>query len=219
MALKGLIFDCDGLIIDTEMPCCKAWMELFSTYGFSFTIEDYQKIIGTGHNLYDPSKHLSQLTNGLMDSHEILIQNRIRTRQLIEFQSMLPGVLDFIVAINHMGLPMAIASSSDREWIEGYLSKLNIRKYFSVVCTSNDVQNVKPDPELFLLAAKKLELDPSDLIVFEDSPNGIKAAKAAGITCIAIPNEVTKNMDLSLATRIVHSFAEIDPRELISLTN
>ncbi|EKD88860.1 MAG: HAD-superfamily hydrolase, subfamily IA, variant 3, partial [uncultured bacterium] len=126
--------------------------------------------------------------------------------------------LDFIIAVERLGLPMAVASSSNRDWVEGYLSKLGIRKFFKIVCTSNDVANVKPDPELFLLAAKKLGIAPSEAVIFEDSPNGIRAAKAAGIPCIAIPNDITKSMDLSLATRIVDSFLQLDPQVLINLT-
>lgn len=218
MALKAFIFDFDGLIIDTEMPCCNAWIELFNQYGFLFTIEDYQKIIGTGHDLYDPSKHLSQLINGLLSPQEILELNRSRTRQLLDSQPMLPGVLDFIIASKQISLPLAMASSSNREWIEGYLVKLDIRKYFDVVCTSNDVQNVKPCPDLFLLAAQKLGIDPTDALIFEDSHNGIKAAHAAGIRCIAIPNDITKSTDLSLAFRIVDSFLDLDPQQLINST-
>jgi len=218
MALKGIIFDFDGLIIDTEMPCCNAWIELFNQYGFLFTIEDYQKIIGTGHNYYDPSKHLSQLINGLLSPQEILELNRARTRQLLESQPMLPGVKDFILSLKQIGLPLALASSSNREWIEGFLLKLDIRKYFDIVCTSNDVQNVKPFPDLFLLATRKLGIDPKEALIFEDSQNGIKAAHAAGIRCIAIPNDITKSMDLSLASKVVNSFLDLNPLELINST-
>ncbi|PKN98207.1 MAG: haloacid dehalogenase [Chloroflexi bacterium HGW-Chloroflexi-4] len=219
MALKGIIFDFDGLIIDTELPGCNAWAELFNQHGFSFTIEDWKKAIGTGPSAYDPAKHLSQLTNGLLDAHVIKEQTLIRTRQLIEEQPLLPGVFDFIITCDSLGIPMAVASSSNRAWVEGYLEKLGIRNYFKVVCTSNDVANVKPDPELFLLAAKKLGISPSEAIIFEDSPSGIKAAYAAGIPCIAIPNDITKSMDLSLATKIVDSFLDLNPQSLISQNN
>lgn len=218
MALKGIIFDFDGLIIDTEMPGCNAWAELFNQHGFSFTIEDWKKAIGTGPTAYDPAKHLSQLTNGQLNAQDIQERTLSRTRELIELQSMLPGVLDFIIASERLGVPMAVASSSNREWVEGYLSKLGIRKFFKVVCTSDDVTNVKPDPELFLLAAKNLGVAPSEAVIFEDSPSGIRAAKAAGIFCIAIPNDITKSMDLSLASRIVDSFLDLDPKELINST-
>jgi putative hydrolase of the HAD superfamily len=216
MALKGIIFDFDGLIIDTEMPGCNAWAELFNQHGFSFTIEDWKKAIGTGPTAYNPAKHLSELTNGLLNPIVIQQQTLTRTRQLIESQPLLPGVFDFIINAKKQGFPLAVASSSNREWVEGYLDNLGIRKYFNVVCTSDDVQNVKPDPELFLLAAKKLGVAPSEAIIFEDSPSGIKAAKAAGIPCIAIPNDITKSMDLSLATRIVNSFDDLNLQELIN---
>ncbi len=219
MALKGIIFDFDGLIIDTEMPGCNAWAELFNQHGFSFTIEDWKKAIGTGPSAYDPAQHLSQLTNGLLDPLVIQEQTLDRARELIELQPMLPGVLDFLIAAQRLGFPMAVASSSNREWVEGYLTKLDIRKYFKVVCTSNDVTNVKPDPELFLLAAKRLGISPSEAVIFEDSPNGIKAAFAAGIPCIAIPNDITKSMDLSLATKIIDSFQHLNPQALIELMN
>jgi HAD superfamily hydrolase (TIGR01509 family) len=219
MALKGIIFDFDGLIIDTEMPGCNAWAELFNQHGFSFTIEDWKKAIGTGPSAYDPAQHLSQLTHGLLDPLVIQEQTLARARELIELQPMLPGVLDFIIAAERLELPMAVASSSNREWVEGYLTKLGIRKYFKVVCTSNDVTNVKPDPELFLMAAKKLGIAPSEAVIFEDSPNGVKAAFAAGIPCIAIPNDITKSMDLSLATKIVDSFQLLNPQTLINLIN
>ncbi|PKN90068.1 MAG: haloacid dehalogenase, partial [Chloroflexi bacterium HGW-Chloroflexi-7] len=134
MALKGIIFDFDGLIIDTELPGCNAWAELFNQHGFSFTIEDWKKAIGTGPSAYDPAKHLSQLTNGLLDAHVIKEQTLIRTRQLIEEQPLLPGVFDFIITCDSLGIPMAVASSSNRAWVEGYLEKLGIRNYFKVVC-------------------------------------------------------------------------------------
>jgi putative hydrolase of the HAD superfamily len=217
MALKGIIFDFDGLIIDTEMPGCNAWAELFNQHGFSFTIEDWKKAIGTGPTAYNPASHLSQLTQGRLDPQVIQKQTLARVRELIESQPILPGVLDFIIGAERLGLPMAVASSSNRDWVEGYLLKLGIRKFFKVVCTSDDVTNVKPDPELFILATKNLGIDPSEAIIFEDSPNGIRAAKAAGISCIAIPNDITKSMDLSLATRVVNSFLELDPHDLINL--
>jgi putative hydrolase of the HAD superfamily len=219
MVLKGIIFDFDGLIIDTEIPGCNAWAELFNQHGFAFTVEDWKKAIGTGPSAYNPATHLSQLTNGLLDPQVIQEQTLARTHELIELQPILPGVLDFIIEADRLGLPMAVASSSNREWVEGYLTKLDIRKYFKVVCTSNDVTNVKPDPELFILAAKKLGIATSEAIIFEDSPNGIKAASAAGIACIAVPNDITKSMDLSMATKIVDSFLDINPQMLINLIN
>ena len=217
MAIKGLLFDFDGLIIDTEMPGCNAWAEVFNQFGFSFTIENWKRTIGTGPSAYDPAVHLSELTNGKVNPREIGIQTMKRTRELIDLQPILPGVLDFLQQIEECQVPAAMASSSNRSWVEGYLAKLGIRHFFSAVCTSDDVQNVKPDPELYVMAASKIGLAPSQTIAFEDSPNGIKAAKEAGAYCIAIPNDITITMDLSLADRVVETFMEIDLQQLLQL--
>lgn len=216
---KGFIFDFDGLIIDTEMPCYYAWVELFELYGSTFTMHDYGKIIGTDNSVYNPAKHLSDLSNGSLDP--LVIRNQIlkRTRELIDLQPLFPGVHDFLQTAQQLGIPMAMASSSNRLWVEGYLSSLKIRHFFQAVCTSNDVSKVKPDPELFLLAADKIGLAPDEILVFEDSPNGIKAAKAAGMACIAIPNELTITMDLSLADKTVNSFMDLDPKILLNSNN
>jgi HAD superfamily hydrolase (TIGR01509 family) len=216
---KGFIFDFDGLIIDTEMPCYYAWVELFEQYGSAFTMQDYGKIIGTDNSVYNPAKHLSELSNGLLDPLVIRDQILKRTRELIDLQPLLPGVHGFLQSAQSLGIPMAMASSSNRSWVEGYLSSLKIKQYFQVVCTSDDVSKVKPDPELFLLAARKIGLAPDEIIVFEDSPNGVKAAKAVGMACIAIPNELTITMDLSLADKTVKSFQYLDPKILLKSIN
>ena len=210
MSVKGLIFDFDGLIIDTEMPGCKAWAEVFNQYGHPFTIVNWQKTIGTGPTAYDPALHLFELTNGLVDPLESNEKAHQRIHDLMDLQPLLPGVLEFIQTAQQIGLPMAVASSSERSWVEGFLSKLHIIHFFPVVCTSDDVLHVKPDPELYTLAAMKLGVSPGDAVAFEDSPNGVKAAKSAGLYCIAIPNEITSLMDLSAADRIVDSFFDLD---------
>lgn len=210
MTIRGLIFDFDGLLIDTEMPGCNAWSESFAKYGFRFTVEDWKKAIGAGPSAYDMAEHLKQLTNGLVDPQTIRKQTLVRTKELIQLQPLLPGVTDFLEAARAMALPMAVASSSERSWVEGYLTSLQIRQFFSAVCTADDVQNVKPAPDLFLLAAARIGIQPGEAIVFEDSPHGIAAAKAAAMFCVAIPNEITTTMDLSSANLIVESFNSLN---------
>jgi len=219
MTLKGFIFDFDGLILDTEMPGCKAWSELFNEYGFRFTSEDWKKAIGTGPSAYDPATHLNELTHGELDASLIRKRTLQRTRELIEKENILPGVQKIIKEAHHTGLNMGVASSSDRDWVEGYLEKLNLRNFFAAVCTADDVERVKPDPELYQITALRLNLKPSEIIVFEDSPNGVRAARNAGMFCIAIPNEITRSMDLSHANLIVPSFEAIEIPRLVDLLN
>ena len=215
MNIKGLIFDFDGLILDTEMPCFMAWVELYKKYGSTFTMQDYGRIIGTDNSKFNPALNLVHLTNGLINQEEINTIIFSRTRELIEKQSLLPGVYQTLESAKNLDIPMAIASSSKRNWVEGYLSSLNIRPFFLVLCTFEDVKQVKPNPELYLLAANRLGFLPSEVLVFEDSLNGIKAAHAAGAYCIAIPNEITREMDLSMADRVVTSFQEVDLNEFL----
>ncbi len=219
MTLKGFIFDFDGLILDTEMPGCKAWSELFNEHGFRFTLEDWKKAIGTGPSAYDPASHLKELTHGELDASLIRKQTLQRTRELIEKETILPGVQKFIEDAHHAGLNMGVASSSGRDWVEGYLEKLNLRDFFNSVCTADDVEKVKPDPELYQVTARRLNLEPSEIIVFEDSPNGVRAARDAGMFCVAIPNEITRSMDLSHANLIFPSFETIEIPRLVDLLN
>lgn len=216
MTIKGLIFDFDGLIVDTEMPCFIAWVELFTQFGFSFTKSDYQKIIGSNYQVYDPANHLSQLIDGLLGPQEIVKRITTRTRELISSQPLRSGILDFFQSAQQKGLSLAVASSSKRTWVEGYLNQYSVRHFFSVVATAEDVLKVKPDAELFQHTIRLLNVLPHEAIAFEDSTNGIKAAKAAGIYCVAIPNEITKEMDLSLADRIVDSINDLDMDHLLN---
>jgi HAD superfamily hydrolase (TIGR01509 family) len=124
---------------------------------------------------------------------------------------LLPGVEAFIKQANDLGLPMAVASSSSAEWVIGHLERFRLRHYFKSVVTSEDVQHVKPEPDLYLLALQNLGLSNVSVLAFEDSPNGIKAAKAAGLHCLAVPNLITREMDLQQADKMYGSFLELHP--------
>lgn len=210
MVLKGLIFDFDGLILDTEIPGCNAWAEIFEMHGHTFTVDDWKKAIGSGPSAYDPALHLQQLTGRKLDVNTLNAASVKRSLEMIEDLPTLPGVREFIQAGKNAGLALAVASSSSRDWVEGHLNRLGLRQFFDVVCTADDVANVKPDPALFLLAAEKIGCEPSEVVVFEDSPNGITAANRAGMPCIAVPNEITRTMDTSHASAQVDSFLQVD---------
>lgn len=211
MIFKGFIFDFDGLILDTEIPRFTAWQEAFSKYGFPLTYRDWWKTIGTGPTAYDPGKHLYDLTQEKVDIPSLRLSVNTRTDELLQEAELLPGVKDFIKTAHHLRMPMAVASSSDRSWVISNLEKFNILEFFEVVFTSEDVEKVKPDPELYLRALQHLSLPANSAVAFEDSPNGIKSAKQAGLRCVAVPNRITREMDLSAADLIISSFEEISP--------
>jgi putative hydrolase of the HAD superfamily len=209
MAIKGFIFDFDGLILDTEKPGFLAWKEIFDRFDQPFALEDWKKAIGTGPRAFDPALHLCALVQDSLDPARLHEDQLSIANKIIRTYPILPGVFDFILEAKAAGRKLAVASSSPRSWVTGHLSRLELIQYFDVILTAEDVLRVKPDPELYFLALSRLAIHPSEAVVFEDSPNGILAANAAGITCIAVPNEITRTMDISHADVVIDSFTEI----------
>jgi HAD superfamily hydrolase (TIGR01509 family) len=219
MPLKGLFFDFDGLILETEIPGFKAWEQIYAEYGESFTHDDWKKAIGTGPSAFDPAPQLSALKGKKLDEEALRRRAFSLSLDILEEQPMEPGVLEFLLAARAKGIRMAVVSSSPGEWVYDHLERLKIRHFFETVCTEDDVKNVKPDPELYQLALQRMDILASEAAVFEDSPNGLSAARLAGIRCFAIPNEITRTMDISHAEKIYDSFHDIVLEELIEQYN
>jgi putative hydrolase of the HAD superfamily len=214
MMINGFIFDFDGLMIDTEMPRYNAWQEKFADLGYTFVLEDYLKIVGSANIEYDPAVDLSQRTNGRLPVDEINSWVETKSQEIILHQPLLPGVKEIILNAYEQGIKLGVASSSIREWVVPLLEQHDIARYFDVVLTREDVKNVKPDPELYLKAMEKLALSPGNTVAFEDSVNGLKSAKSAGMFCVAIPGPITRHMDFHNADKIVDSFNELTISQL-----
>ena len=123
-------------------------------------------------------------------------------------QPLLPGVEALLRDARALGLGRAVASSSSCGWVEGWLRRHGIRDLLDVVVARDDVRNVKPDPELFLLAASRLGVDPGACLVLEDSPNGMRAALAAGMRCVAVTNALTRSLARPDVDLVLGSLAE-----------
>jgi len=207
--IKGFVFDFDGLILDTETPLFEVYRELFADYGVEISLHQWWKIIGTGLGEYNPLEHLVQVAGDHHHKEDFraLIDERVDER--LNRMSPFPGVVDFIRHAFQMGIPMSVASSSSRQWVHHHLDRLELTPLFQHILTVDDVHLPKPDPELYILAASRMGISASELTAFEDSLNGIKAAKAAGLYCIAIPNDMTREMNLNQADKVVNSFTEL----------
>ena len=216
--MKGFVFDFDGLIFDTETPNYTVYHELFAEYGYELTLKQWSQIIGTWHADYDPLDHLVQVAG---DHHERADFKKLideRMDALLAKQKPMPGVEEFLQKAHSFNIPMAVASSSPKPWVMDHLEQLGLTRYFQHVLTMDDVSLPKPDPELYHLAAKRLQITPGELVACEDSLNGVKSAKSAGFYCIAVPNEMTREMPLQLADRIVSSFFDMQLDELLAFT-
>jgi HAD superfamily hydrolase (TIGR01509 family) len=203
----ALILDFDGLILDTESPIFEEWRATFRARGHDLGLDVWQHALGT-FGTYDPCAHLSKLTGDDFD-HEALRQE-VRTRNMVRCEALplLPGVAERVQEARASGLKTAVASSSTSAWVEGWLERHGIRPLFDTVCSRDHVARVKPAPDLFLLAATRLGVAPERCVVFEDSPNGIRAARAAGMRCVAIPNAVTCALPMEGADLVLTSLGE-----------
>jgi HAD superfamily hydrolase (TIGR01509 family) len=209
--IKALIFDFDGLILDTESADYQSWSELYQEFGFQLPFEQFSQVIGTTGYSYDPLTELERLLGRpLPDRQQLSLRRQQRDHELVSGLPVLPGVEDTLQAAQRLGLKLAVASSSDRAWVTGHLERLELSHYFEAVKTSSDVTRAKPDPELYLEALFALGVMATEAIAFEDSPNGIKAARAAGLFCVAVPNPVTHRLGVNGADMHLASMAELD---------
>jgi HAD superfamily hydrolase (TIGR01509 family) len=217
--LKALIFDFDGLILDTETPEYLAWQDIYREQGFELPHEEWGRTIG-GYGLsdFDAAEHLSRLTQGRLDSASLRSRHQLESFSVIERASILPGVMGMVHAAKRHGLKLAIASSSQHAWVDGHAKRLGIFHYFDRVICADDVGagRTKPNPDLFLLALDQLQVQKNEAVVFEDSPNGVLAARRAGIFVVAVPNPVTARLRIEGADLIVRSFSDLPFSELLA---
>lgn len=212
--IQALIFDFDGLILDTEWPDFRSWQETYQAYGCTLSRDEWSRWIGT-LGLYDPYVHLEKEVGHPLDRVQVRAQRQARFHAWMAGQPILPGVVSLLDAARERGLKLGIASSSPRSWVRGYLEPLGLGSTFDTVQCSDDVGATKPDPAAYLAALEALALSPRQAIALEDSPNGVSAAKRAGLYCVAVPNSMTRGLALDGADLQVDSLAELSLDELI----
>jgi len=207
LRVAAVILDFDGLIVDTESPIFEAWFEAYRRRGHELTLDDWQHALGT-HGGFDPLANLDALLGGSLDHDSVLAEVKAATAEGCDGKPLMPGVETLLRDAKALGLGRAVASSSSCGWVTGWLERHGIRELLDAVVARDDVTRVKPDPELFLLAAKRLRVPPGACVVFEDSPNGMRAALAAGMRCVAVPNALTAPLERPEVDLVVDSLAE-----------
>ena len=214
-AMDLIIFDFDGLILDTETVIFEAWREIFKSYGTDLPLLEWASCIGTSHHAFDVFGYLESKLGRSVDRKEIADRHRKMIMERIEVLKPRPGVLEYLEEARKLKIALALASSSHQSWVMGHLSRLELAEWFHSIRTADDVQNVKPDPELYDLTLTFMGVSPDRAIAFEDSPNGVKAAQAAGVYCVAVPNPVTRQLPLDHADFRIESMADLSLRELL----
>jgi HAD superfamily hydrolase (TIGR01509 family) len=212
--IRAIIFDFDGLILDTEEPIYRSWLEVYEAHGENLPFERWVQIIGSTTAEFNPQHHLEERLGRPLA--QAVLERRIgRRTELILAQQLLPGIVQHIDAAKSLGLLLGVASSSTRDWVSGHLDRLGILSKFDCVRCRDDVTNAKPAPDLYLAVLDCLGVGASDALAIEDSPNGVIAAKRAGMRCVAIPNSITANLDLSPADLVLRSLSEVTLRDLL----
>jgi HAD superfamily hydrolase (TIGR01509 family) len=201
--IRALIFDFDGLIFDTETPMIAAYGEVHRKRNMPFDRARFIRSVGTVDSGFDPWKAF-----GPASPRADLEAERLRlNHELLEQQKIRPGVVDLVDEARQRGLHLAVASNSSREHVDGYLKYLGLYEKFEFIACRTEDTPPKPAPDLYLAVLKKLNVDGDEALALEDSATGITAARAAGLWCVAVPNESTGEQDFAPAHLRLESLA------------
>ena len=202
--IRALIFDFDGLIIDTETPLIDAWAALHERAGLAYSRADAHRLVGHVEHGFDPWTAFGSAA----DRPTLDEQHRRLSRELTARQPVLPGVLACLQEARERGLKLGVASNSSHRHVDGHLTRLGLRALFDLTCCRDDNLPVKPAPDLYLAVTRQLGVAAGEAIAFEDSTAGTLAARRAGLWVVAVPNPSTHEHDFSAAHLVVRSLAE-----------
>ncbi|SCB70145.1 HAD family hydrolase [Bacillus mycoides] len=211
--MKAIIFDFDGLIVDTETIWFHSFRDAVREYGGELPLEEFAKCIGTTDEvLY---AYLKEQLKEKFNEHALKGKVTTLHKEKMKIPKARDGVKEYLEEAKELGLKIALASSSSREWVVRFLEELQIRDYFEAIKTREDVEKVKPDPALYKVTIEELGIEPSEAVVFEDSLNGLKAAVAAGLKCVVVPNDVTRNLQFENHHLRIESMKEKSLKEVL----
>ena len=215
--IQALIFDFDGLIIDTESPIYEAWRELYEEFGCQLPLAKWTLRIGGSYHLFDPWEYLEEQLGRPVDRDAVEARRERRRHALVLEQPVLPGVREWLTDAGRLGLKLGIASSSPASWVMGHLERLELAHHFDCIRCHDHVGTTKPDPAAYLSVLEDLGLRADQAIAIEDSPNGITAAKRAGLFCVAVPNSITGALPLDEADLQLDSLAQTPLERLLAV--
>lgn len=214
--IKAIVFDFDGTIIDTETAWFYAFRDEYQKHGIELTLEQYSKCIGTSLHSFNPYEYINTVLEKPIDLKAFGQKVRDQHSEFMGKEKIRPGIMDYLNKAKAAGLKIGLASSSHREWIDTYLDQLNLRSYFECIRTGDQVEKVKPDPALYLQTLKCLGVEPHEAIAVEDSPNGARAAAAAGMHYVVCPNTITKSLSFDTTQFHASCLGELTFDELLA---
>jgi HAD superfamily hydrolase (TIGR01509 family) len=214
--IQSLIFDFDGLILDTETPRFQSWQEVFRGHGCDLSLGERAAWLDRSPEQMDPIAVLEQRLGHRVDRRELHERRLQRELELLAGERPSPGVEQMLAEAQEMGLKLAVVSNSSRNWVTGHLARLDLQARFDSLLCAEDVAQLKPDPALYQATLDALGIRADQAIAFEDSPRGVVAAKRAGLYCVAVPNPVTQRLSLAEADAKWTSLGEMPLQRLLS---
>ncbi|GAB3431677.1 HAD family hydrolase [Flindersiella endophytica] len=211
-----MIFDFDGLLMDTESTMVESWRAEWARHGLELDLSTFWP----GHGGDVTEHRYTQLASRVGPGFDLAASRawRIAYRdRLHEELDLCAGMRDWIQAAQERGLRLAIASSSPREWVRAHLSRVGALSWFDVLATGDEVDGHKPDPGVYELALRRLEVKSAAAVAVEDTPHGVAAAQGAGLATVAIPNPYIAPADLAAADLILTSAAELSFQAVLQL--
>lgn len=212
---KAIVFDFDGLIVDTEVPEYEAWLNIFRSLGVDLPLSVWTPHIGGGNETFNIYDHLEELTGKPFDRDEMRIRRRAEFAELFKDAVPLPGVEEYIATARERGMRIGIASSSPRRWVHPKLDQLGLSETFDTVVCSDDVGSAKPNPASYTKAIADLGVTPDKTFALEDSPTGVQGAKSAGLLCVAVPGTLTRDRSYDHADMRLESLADMSLDQLM----
>jgi len=206
--IKALLFDFDGLMVDTETARFQAWSETYGRCGSGISLDEWRALASEGFD-FDPCDELERRLGRSIDRAKVVELRRSISKPITDRKPLLPGVHDYIQSAQAAGLRLGVASNSPRGWVSGHLARLCVDGCFNAVLCGDDVERGKPAPDIYLATMDALKVTADEALAFEDSPVGLKAARAAGLTCVAVPNEITRHLDLGDAHLVMETLSEM----------
>ncbi len=215
---RAIIFDFDGIILDTEMIIYQAWRRQFEQHGMPLLLDDWITVLGMPAHQRDFFAELEAHCGRTFDRAQFKAQRLVQIHAALDGRPPRPGITPWLERAKQLGVGLAVASGSGHEWVDEHLRRLGLIDYFVAVICSEDTTAHKPGPEPFLAAARALRVDPQQCVVVEDSPNGIRAAKAAGMFAIAYPTDMTRGQDFAAlgADLVTESLDQLDLEEVLA---
>ena len=201
--VRALLLDFDGTMLETESSSYGSWRELLAEHGYELTPETWSAAVGTIGGV-DPIALLEEHLGTSVDREALEQRARARHMETLSEEELRPGIQQLVDDAHERGIATAIVTSASRWWVVSHLRRLGLEDEWDLIVSADkDPERAKPAPVLYLEAAEELGVEPAEAVAIEDSPNGVKAARRAGMQVVAFPNPVTSAMDLTEADAIV----------------